>query len=88
MYEIHGQFLLLILFMYTVLASFVASKTETYMRNINIHLFDYAYESTNENSYPNIGKVIFAALGLQFLANWILIIVALVLGQIVLNRLT
>ncbi len=87
LYAIHGQFILFVLFIYTVAISFAASKTETYMRNINIHLFDYAYDSIRIESSPNIGKVVFTALGIQLLANWILILTTLFLGKFVLQNL-
>jgi len=86
LYAIHGQFILLILFVYIVTISYIASKTETYLRNINIRLFDHAYESVRIESLPNIGRVIFVALGIQLMANWLIILVTFFLGQFVLQN--
>ena len=86
-YEMQGQFLLLMIFIYIVIISFLASKAESYLRYINIDLFDYAFDSTNGSKNPNIGKVIFAALGLQFIANWAILIISIKAGQIFLGNL-
>jgi mannose/fructose/N-acetylgalactosamine-specific phosphotransferase system component IIC len=86
LYAIHGQFIILILFIYIVIISYTASKTDTYMRNFNIRLFDYTYAFVINNTVPNLGKTILAALGLQFFVNWVLIYLGLLLGKVILSQ--
>lgn len=86
-YAANGQFIILFLFIYIVIISYLASKTETYLRHVNVRLFDYAYESMQEDTNPRIGKVLSAALGLQLLANWITIVSTLLTGRLILNHL-
>ena len=87
LYALHGQFIILVLFILIVIISYIASTFETYLRHTNVHLFDYAYKSVKEDALPNIGKVIFAALGIQLLANWIIIVVAILSGRFILDHL-
>jgi len=85
-YAVHGQFIILTLFIYVVIISYAASKTDTYMRSLNIHLFDYTYTSLNNQAMPNLGKTILAALGIQLFVNWILIFLSLMLGKFILSE--
>ena len=87
LYTEHGHLILLILFIYIVIISFIASKTETYLRNMNVHFFDKVYESVSDQSISKIGRVIFEALAIQLLANWIIILAGLLLGQFILQNL-
>ena len=85
LYQLYGQFLLLSVFLYIVIISFIASKAESYLRYVNIDLFDYAFSSVDDSQNPSIGKIIFATLGLRFLVNWVILIVFIKSGQIFLN---
>jgi mannose/fructose/N-acetylgalactosamine-specific phosphotransferase system component IIC len=87
LYAEHGHLIILILFLFIIAISFIASKTETYLRNINVHFFDKVYESVSDKAIPKIGRVIFKALAIQLLANWIIILAGLFVGHILLQNL-
>lgn len=88
LYADQGQFILLVLFVYVVLLSYIASRTDTFMRKINIHFFDYAYDSLQQKESTHIGRMIFASLGVHTLINWLYIMISLLVGRFVLQNLS
>jgi len=73
-----GQVLLLIVFIYTVMISFIGGQLDVVMRNFNIRLFDRALNDTHSAKKANIGKVVFSALAIQYVINFLLVIITMI----------
>jgi len=80
-----GQVLLLIVFIYTVMISFIGGQLDVVMRNFNIRLFDRALNDTHSAKKANIGKVVFSALAIQYVINFLLVIITMISGKLFLE---
>lgn len=83
-----GEILILLVYIYTVLLAFIGGQTYNYTRKLNIRLFDFAFNEINNEKKANIGKIIFYALSIQFITNWIFILLFFGAGQLILSEIT
>jgi hypothetical protein len=81
----YGQFLLLVTFLYTVFCSFLGNEIESLNRKVNTMLFDSLYSSIKSSGKERTGVVISAALFVQFISSLVFIILAILVGEIILD---
>lgn len=84
-YAQFGQVLLLIVFLYTVLVSFLGGELDVIMRNFNIRLFDFAINDIRDDKKANIGKIVISALAIQYFVNLLFILSTVFFGKLFLG---
>ncbi len=87
-YAQFGQVLLLLVFMYTILLSFLGGQLDVRMRNFNIRLFDFAINNISDDKKANIGKIVFSALTIQYFVNLLFVLATVISGKFFLRFLT